>query len=173
MQTKTLCGYYMIWMLYIFCGKNNSRTDLGGFNTFYWNCFQKDPHSLQSAALVSVRTNIQGFENVTHVNNGIIFWSYRHCSFKAFEDLLFLGWTQLLIPLAVLGMTPFWWKSAPLFSYSDRIENVPDRKAGAGLVLTLSLLGTLARVNFATEIPDLARKRGTIFLAALPRYSGE
>ena len=87
--------------------ENDSRSDLGGFNTFYWNCFQKDLHSLQPGALVSVRTNVQGFENVMRVNNRIIFCSYRYYSFKVFDNLLFLDWAQLLIPLAVLGTTPF------------------------------------------------------------------
>lgn len=64
MQTKKPCGYYAS----PFCGKM-----IPGFNAFYWNCFQKDLHSLQPGALVSVRTYVQGFENVMHVNNRIIF----------------------------------------------------------------------------------------------------
>jgi len=102
---------------------------------------------LQPGVLVSMRINIQGFENVMRVTNRITIWSYRYYSFTALDNLLFLDRAQLLIPLAVLGMTPFWRESAPLFSYYDRIESVPNRKAGAGLALTLSPLGTLARVN--------------------------
>lgn len=69
MQTKKLCGYYASPV----CGKMIPGVIWGGFNTFYWNCFQKDLHSLQSGALVSVRINVQGFENVMHVTNRIIF----------------------------------------------------------------------------------------------------
>lgn len=87
--------------------KKDSRSDLGGINTFYWNCFQKDLLSLQPGALVSVWTNVQGFENVMTVNSRNIFCSYRYYSFKVLDELLCLDWAQLLIPLAVLGKTPF------------------------------------------------------------------
>lgn len=53
--------------------KNDPRSGLGGFNTFYLNHFQKDLHSLQPGASVSIRINVQGFENVMRVNNRIIF----------------------------------------------------------------------------------------------------
>lgn len=104
MQTKAPCGYHASPL----CGKMiPGGSGLGGFKTFYWNCFQKDLHSLQPGALISIRINVQGFENVMRVNNRIIFRSYRYNSFKTFDDLLFLDWAQLLIPLAALATTPF------------------------------------------------------------------
>lgn len=67
----------------------------------------KKTFTLQPGALVSVKTNMQGFENVMYVSNRILFRYYRFYSFKAFDDLPFLDWAQLLTPLAVLGTTPF------------------------------------------------------------------
>lgn len=77
----------------------------------------------------------------------LFFWPYRYYSLEAFENLLFLVWAQMLIPLTVLDTAPFRQDSAPLFISCDSIENVPNRKAGMGLALTLPSLGTLARVN--------------------------
>lgn len=37
----------------------------------------------------------------------LFFWPYRYYSLEAFENLLFLVWAQLLIPLVVLDMAPF------------------------------------------------------------------
>lgn len=123
-----------------FLWKNDSRSDVDGFNSFIGTVFRKT-FTLQPGALLALKTNVQGFENVTYVNNRILFRYYGFYIFKAFDDMPILDWEQLLTPLAVLGMTSFQWESAPLFSYCDRIENVPNRKARVGLALTLSPLG--------------------------------
>lgn len=63
--------------------------------------------TLQPGALVAVKANVQGFENVKYVNNIILFRYYGFYIFKAFDDMPILDWAQLLTPLAVLGMIPF------------------------------------------------------------------
>lgn len=67
----------------------------------------KKTFTVQPDALVAVKTNVQGFENVMYVNNRILFRYYRFYIFKAFDDMPILDWAQLQTPLSVLGMTPF------------------------------------------------------------------
>lgn len=93
-----------------------------------------------------MRMSVQSVVSVIHVTQNSFHEPTRNTFLRSFFNLLFLLGHSCRF-LAVLGTAPCRRDSAPLFSFCDSTENVPSRKAGMSLAVTLPSLGSLARVN--------------------------